>query len=51
MLGGNAEYMARLKLRELLMPKVVTFVDDDSVTPAAMMALKVVQEANYDHYH
>ncbi|GMH40256.1 hypothetical protein BSKO_08160 [Bryopsis sp. KO-2023] len=40
LLGGNPEYMARLKLREMLMPKVVSLVDDDSVTPAAMMALK-----------
>jgi preprotein translocase subunit SecA len=28
-LGGNAEYMARLKLREALFPKVVSAVDDE----------------------
>eukprot|EP01018_Ginkgo_biloba_P025252 Gb_34931 [translate_table: standard] len=27
-LGGNAEFMARLKLRELLMPRVVTLIDE-----------------------
>ncbi|MBV9389316.1 MAG: preprotein translocase subunit SecA [Chroococcidiopsidaceae cyanobacterium CP_BM_ER_R8_30] len=29
-LGGNAEYMARLKLREYFMPKIVQPEDDDS---------------------
>jgi preprotein translocase subunit SecA len=28
-LGGNPEFMARLKIRELLLPEVVTLVDDD----------------------
>ena len=27
MLGGNAEFMARLKLRELLMPQIVSQVE------------------------
>ncbi|MEM1171010.1 MAG: preprotein translocase subunit SecA [Cyanobacteria bacterium P01_H01_bin.35] len=30
-LGGNAEYMARLKLREYLMPRVVKPEDDDAM--------------------
>ncbi|PNW75221.1 hypothetical protein CHLRE_12g517900v5 [Chlamydomonas reinhardtii] len=30
LLGGNADYMARLKLREMLMPEVVTIVEDDN---------------------
>ncbi|MFN9170320.1 MAG: preprotein translocase subunit SecA [Dolichospermum sp.] len=29
-LGGNSEYMARLKLREYFMPRIVTPEDDDS---------------------
>ncbi len=29
LLGGNPEFMARLKLREMLMPKVVNLVDQD----------------------
>ncbi|GIL47249.1 hypothetical protein Vafri_4093 [Volvox africanus] len=28
LLGGNADYMARLKLREMLMPEVVSIVED-----------------------
>ncbi|KAI4331003.1 hypothetical protein MLD38_029235 [Melastoma candidum] len=31
-LGGNAEFMARLKLRELLMPRVVKLVDGEFVS-------------------
>ena len=36
-LGGNADYMARLKIREYLMPKIVKPEDDDSLVamPAA----------------
>lgn len=30
LLGGNPDYMARLKLREMLMPEVVTVVEDAS---------------------
>ena len=30
LLGGNAEFMARLKLREMLMPRVVSQVEDDN---------------------
>ncbi|GAX74750.1 hypothetical protein CEUSTIGMA_g2197.t1 [Chlamydomonas eustigma] len=30
LLGGNPDYMARLKLRELLMPEVVSQVDDEN---------------------
>jgi len=30
LLGGNADYMARLKLREMLMPDVVSQVEDDN---------------------
>lgn len=29
LLGGNPEFMARLKLREMLMPKIVNLVDQD----------------------
>jgi preprotein translocase subunit SecA len=29
LLGGNAEFMARLRLREMLMPRVVSLVDGD----------------------
>ena len=31
-LGGNAEYMARLKLREYLLPRIVRADDDDQLT-------------------
>ena len=37
-LGGNAEYMARLKLREFLMPRIVRPEDDD---PMAMVQVDV----------
>jgi len=30
LLGGNPDYMARLKIREMLMPEVVSQVDDDN---------------------
>lgn len=32
LLGGNPEYMARLKLRELLMPSIVSLIDEDDIT-------------------
>jgi len=32
-LGGNAEYMARLKLREYLLPKIVRPEDDENASP------------------
>lgn len=34
LLGGNAEFMARLKLRERLMPRVVSIVDGDTTKKA-----------------
>ncbi|NET60759.1 MAG: preprotein translocase subunit SecA [Symploca sp. SIO2E6] len=39
-LGGNADYMARLKLREYFMPKIVKPEDEDSVVPAVPKAGK-----------
>ncbi|MGQ4647333.1 preprotein translocase subunit SecA [Lyngbya aestuarii] len=35
-LGGNADYMARLKLREYLMPKIVMPSEEDSFSPMAV---------------
>lgn len=32
LLGGNPEFMARLKLREMLMPRVVNLLDSDDAT-------------------
>ena len=45
-LGGNAEYMARLKLREYLLPRIVRPEDDDSLTisvPGTSKARKPAQ--------
>ena len=39
-LGGNAEYMAKLKLREYLMPKVVKPEDDDGLGMVRVSGLK-----------
>ncbi|MGB7445000.1 MAG: preprotein translocase subunit SecA [Coleofasciculaceae cyanobacterium] len=35
-LGGNSDYMARLKLREYLMPKIVQPSEEDSFSPASV---------------
>lgn len=35
-LGGNADYMARLKLREYLMPKIVMPEDEEALTPMSI---------------
>lgn len=35
-LGGNSDYMARLKLREYLMPKIVQPAEEDSFSPASV---------------
>ncbi len=35
-LGGNADYMARLKVREYLMPKIVLPEDEDVLSPIAV---------------
>jgi len=35
-LGGNADYMARLKLREYFMPKIVMPEDEDSLAPVSV---------------
>ncbi len=37
-LGGNSDYMARLKLREYLMPRVVAPEDDGNFSPATVAA-------------
>jgi preprotein translocase subunit SecA len=37
-LGGNSDYMARLKLREYLMPRVVAPEDDRNMNPATVAA-------------
>jgi preprotein translocase subunit SecA len=37
-LGGNADYMARLKLREYLMPKIVMPEDEEALTPMSIAA-------------
>jgi preprotein translocase subunit SecA len=42
-LGGNADYMARLKVREYLMPKIVAPEDDDFM--AAVPGLDLVKDA------
>jgi preprotein translocase subunit SecA len=45
-LGGNAEYMARLKLREYLLPRIVRPEDDDALTikvPGTSKARKAPQ--------
>ncbi|MGD1702104.1 preprotein translocase subunit SecA [Dapis sp. BLCC M229] len=42
-LGGNAEYMARLKLREYLMPRVVKPEDDDAM---GMMRVAGAKKSN-----
>ncbi len=39
-LGGNAEYMARLKAREYLMPRLVKPEDEDQFSVTAVPALK-----------
>ncbi len=39
-LGGNAEYMARLKVREYFMPRIVKPEDDDSFSVAQVPAAK-----------
>eukprot|EP00887_Chlorella_sp_A99_P001989 scaffold18.g1989.t1 len=44
LLGGNAEFMARLKLREMLMPEVVSLVDAaDSVNGASLKPQRVAR--------
>ena len=43
LLGGNAEFMARLKLREVLMPEVVSLVD---MQPAAGAGAGKAQRVN-----
>ena len=35
-LGGNSDYMARLKLREYLMPKIVMPEDEDALAPMSV---------------
>jgi preprotein translocase subunit SecA len=35
-LGGNSDYMARLKLREYLMPKIVMPEDEDALAPMSL---------------
>jgi preprotein translocase subunit SecA len=35
-LGGNGDYMARLKLREYLMPKIVMPEDEEALTPMSI---------------
>ncbi|NEO97469.1 MAG: preprotein translocase subunit SecA [Symploca sp. SIO2E9] len=35
-LGGNADYMARLKLREYLMPKIVRPSEDEALSPVSV---------------
>ncbi|MGL5835039.1 MAG: preprotein translocase subunit SecA [Waterburya sp.] len=42
-LGGNADYMARLKVREYLMPKIVAPEDDDFM--AAVPGIDLVKDA------
>lgn len=42
-LGGNADYMARLKVREYLMPKIVAPEDDDFM--AAVPAIDLIKDA------
>jgi preprotein translocase subunit SecA len=42
-LGGNADYMARLKVREYLMPRIVAPEDDDFM--AAVPGLDLVKDA------
>jgi preprotein translocase subunit SecA len=37
-LGGNGDYMARLKLREYLMPKIVMPEDEEALTPMSIAA-------------
>jgi preprotein translocase subunit SecA len=37
-LGGNSDYMARLKLREYLMPRIVAPEDDGNFSPATVAA-------------
>jgi preprotein translocase subunit SecA len=40
LLGGNPDFMARLRLREALMPRVVSLVDTGSVDPAGNRPVK-----------
>ncbi|MFM2312481.1 MAG: hypothetical protein RLZZ04_1757 [Cyanobacteriota bacterium] len=42
-LGGNADYMARLKVREYLMPKIVAPEDDDFM--AAVPGIDLIKDA------
>ncbi|MBE9080424.1 preprotein translocase subunit SecA [Romeria aff. gracilis LEGE 07310] len=44
-LGGNSDYMARLKLREYLMPRIVKPEDDDSFGGARISAARNKREA------
>jgi preprotein translocase subunit SecA len=37
-LGGNSDYMARLKIREFLMPRIVAPEDDGNFSPATVAA-------------
>jgi preprotein translocase subunit SecA len=39
-LGGNSDYMARLKIREYLMPKIVAPEDDGDFNPATVAAAR-----------
>jgi len=44
-LGGNAEYMARLKVREYLMPRIVMPADDDTMAMAKVAGVARRKEA------
>jgi preprotein translocase subunit SecA len=40
-LGGNSDYMARLKIREFLMPRIVAPEDDGDFNPATVSAAQI----------
>jgi preprotein translocase subunit SecA len=44
-LGGNSEYMARLKVREYLMPRIVMPADDDTMAMAKVPGVSRRKEA------
>ncbi len=47
LLGGNPEFMARLRLRELLMPRVVSLVDDEGAADARRAAGKALKPRSW----
>ena len=50
-LGGNSDYMARLKIREYLMPRIVAPEDDGNFSPATVAAAQQSKASGTRFWH